>query len=77
MLSDGQYYSSFAMLASSLNHLIHELEPFTVIKVNIKKNFPLQNCYKRKGLEFAPNMKNEISRSHTKKYLVFAPNHFL
>ena len=40
MLSDGQYYSSFAMLASSLNHLIHELEPFTVIKVNIKKKIP-------------------------------------
>ena len=38
MLSDGKCYSSFAMLASSLNNLIHEkqLEPFTIIKV--KKN---------------------------------------
>ena len=35
MLSDGHYYSSFSMLATLLNNLIHDkqLEPFTLIKV--------------------------------------------
>ena len=35
MLSDGHYYSSFSMLATLLNNLIHDkqLEPFTFIKV--------------------------------------------
>jgi len=36
LLSDGQYSNSFSMLATQLNHMIHDkqLEQFTIVKIN-------------------------------------------